>query len=51
MSVYIDQVKAREVFDSRGNPTVEVDVILSDVLWVEQKCHQGLLLVKKKLWN
>ncbi|PWG00540.1 phosphopyruvate hydratase [Levilactobacillus bambusae] len=30
MSVYIDKVKAREVFDSRGNPTVEVDVILSD---------------------
>ena len=28
--VYIDSVKAREVFDSRGNPTVEVDVILSD---------------------
>jgi len=30
MSVYIDQVKAREIFDSRGNPTVEADVILSD---------------------
>lgn len=30
MSVVIEQVKAREIFDSRGNPTVEVDVILSD---------------------
>lgn len=30
MSVYIEKVKAREVFDSRGNPTVEADVILSD---------------------
>jgi enolase len=26
----ISQVKAREVLDSRGNPTVEVDVVLSD---------------------
>ncbi|MFH1852948.1 MAG: phosphopyruvate hydratase [Candidatus Neomarinimicrobiota bacterium] len=26
----IDSVKAREILDSRGNPTVEVDVILSD---------------------
>ncbi|MFB8537334.1 phosphopyruvate hydratase [Enterococcus thailandicus] len=30
MTVVIEQVKAREIFDSRGNPTVEVDVILSD---------------------
>ncbi|MFT8529403.1 MAG: hypothetical protein ABF687_07130, partial [Lentilactobacillus diolivorans] len=30
MTVYIEKVKAREVFDSRGNPTVEADVILSD---------------------
>ena len=26
----INEVKAREILDSRGNPTVEVDVILSD---------------------
>lgn len=26
----ISQVKAREILDSRGNPTVEVDVLLSD---------------------
>jgi enolase len=29
MSQYIDHIKAREIIDSRGNPTVEVDVILS----------------------
>lgn len=27
---YIDEVFAREVIDSRGNPTVEVDVVLDD---------------------
>ncbi|HIF35675.1 MAG TPA: hypothetical protein EYQ71_03295, partial [Candidatus Thioglobus sp.] len=26
----IKQIKAREVLDSRGNPTVEADVILSN---------------------
>ncbi len=26
----IDQIKAREILDSRGNPTVEVDVLLAD---------------------
>lgn len=30
MSIVIENVKAREIFDSRGNPTVEVDVQLSD---------------------
>jgi enolase len=28
--MYIDQVKARQILDSRGNPTVEADVILDD---------------------
>ncbi len=28
--VYIDDVLAREVLDSRGNPTVEVEVLLTD---------------------
>ncbi|MDX2084080.1 MAG: phosphopyruvate hydratase [Candidatus Melainabacteria bacterium] len=27
---YIEHIKAREILDSRGNPTVEVDVILSE---------------------
>src|SRR5881409_1477490 len=26
----IDEIRAREVLDSRGNPTVEVDVLLAD---------------------
>lgn len=30
MALIIEQVKAREIFDSRGNPTVEADVVLSD---------------------
>jgi enolase 1/2/3 len=29
----IRQIRAREVFDSRGNPTVEVEVILNDGGW------------------
>lgn len=29
----IRQIRAREVFDSRGNPTVEVEVFLSDGAW------------------
>ncbi|KAJ6386562.1 hypothetical protein OIU78_016475 [Salix suchowensis] len=28
--VTIKVVKARQIFDSRGNPTVEVDIVLSD---------------------
>ncbi|NDA82889.1 MAG: hypothetical protein EBY01_07535, partial [Actinobacteria bacterium] len=27
---YIDSLTAREILDSRGNPTVEVEVTLSD---------------------
>ncbi len=30
MSTYIQEVMAREVLDSRGNPTIEVDVYLED---------------------
>ena len=30
MSTFIETVDAREILDSRGNPTVEVDVILAD---------------------
>jgi len=30
MSIIIEKVSAREIFDSRGNPTIEADVILSD---------------------
>ncbi|MEM7807421.1 MAG: phosphopyruvate hydratase [Planctomycetota bacterium] len=30
MSLAIEHVQARQIFDSRGNPTVEVDVLLED---------------------
>jgi enolase len=30
MTVYIDDIRGREILDSRGNPTVEVEVVLSD---------------------
>ena len=30
MNTYIDDIVAREVLDSRGNPTVEVEVVLED---------------------
>ena len=30
MSLAISSIRAREILDSRGNPTVEVDVILDD---------------------
>lgn len=30
ISIYIEKVKAREILDSRGNPTVEAEVFLSD---------------------
>ena len=29
----IIDVKGREILDSRGNPTVEVDVFLEDEIW------------------
>ena len=36
----IKKVAARQVFDSRANPTVEVDVILEDGT-LDPKCHAG----------
>ena len=30
MTVTIDRIKAREIIDSRGNPTIEVDVYLTN---------------------
>ncbi len=33
METYIESVSAQEVLDSRGNPTVEVEVILADGAW------------------
>jgi enolase len=33
MQMTIDAIHAREVLDSRGNPTVEVEVLLFDGSW------------------
>nr|GMD89598.1 enolase [Ipomoea batatas] len=37
----IKSVKARQIFDSRGNPTIEVDVHLSDGLWARAAVLSG----------
>ena len=47
----IVKVYAREVLDSRGNPTVEVEVHSKMVHWVEQLFQVVLPQVKVKLWN
>ncbi len=33
MASFIDEIRAREILDSRGNPTIEVEVILNDGAW------------------
>ena len=33
MDTVIEAIQAQEILDSRGNPTVEVEVILSDGTW------------------
>src|SRR5437879_10055841 len=37
----IRQIRAREVFDSRGNPTVEVEVTLDDGAWGRASVPSG----------
>lgn len=49
MTLVIENVKAREIFDSRGNPTVEVDVTLSNGIMGRAAVPSGLLLEKRKL--
>ena len=44
----IIDLKAREILDSRGNPTVEVDVFLENGIMQEQLFHQELQLVNVK---
>ena len=45
----IAEVHAREVLDSRGNPTVECELQLSQVLGDVLSFHQVLLQVNVKL--
>ena len=37
----ISNIKAREIIDSRGNPTVEVEVLLNDVSWGRASVPSG----------
>ncbi len=39
MDTTIEEVIAREILDSRGNPTVEVEVTLMDGSWGARLCH------------
>lgn len=41
MDTTIQMIKAREIIDSRGNPTVEVDVTLSNGLMARAACPSG----------
>ena len=34
---YISEIFARQILDSRGNPTVEVDVLTDEGLWAVQQ--------------
>ena len=43
---YIEDILAREVLDSRGNPTVEVEVLLEDGSFLQ--AHRQAYM---KLWN
>ena len=44
-------VHARQILDSRGNPTVEVEVITEMVPWAAQWFPQVLVPVCTKPWN
>ena len=45
----IIDLKAREILDSRGNPTVETDMFLEDGSFVRASVHQEHQLVQMKL--
>ncbi|RNE09569.1 Enolase [Lacticaseibacillus paracasei] len=51
MAIFIDTVKAREIFDSRGNPTVEADVVLSDGTLGRAEVPSGASTSEKKRLN
>src|SRR6266852_9427531 len=44
----IREVRAREILDSRGNPTVEVDVVLSDGCWGRAAVPSGASTGKRE---
>ena len=47
----IANIHARQILDSRGNPTVEVDVITQNGFWVEQQYHLVLQPENTKHWS
>lgn len=50
MSAIVDII-SREILDSRGNPTVECDVLLESGVIGARQCHRVHLRVRKKQWN
>ena len=49
MSAFIEDIIAREVLDSRGNPTVEVEVTLDDGSFGRAMVPSGAYLVAKRM--
>ena len=47
----INEIRSRQILDSRGNPTIEVDVILNDKTSEGQQCQVGHLLEQERQWN
>ncbi len=50
MTAIIDIV-GRQIFDSRGNPTVEVDVILEDGSMAARRCRRAPRRAPTRRWN
>ena len=50
MSAIVD-IFAREILDSRGNPTVECDVLLESGVMGRAAVPSGASTGQKKLWN
>jgi enolase len=51
MSTEIKQIHAREILDSRGNPTVEVDIYTSAVALAGLPYRQGRLRGSTRPWS
>ena len=47
----IAEIKGREILDSRGNPTVEVDVILESGIMGRASVPSGASTGNMRLWN
>ena len=47
----IDFVTAREILDSRGNPTVEVEVALEDGSWGRAAAPSGASTGEHEAWE